>query len=191
MATPRTGSVTAWIGQLLAGNGDALAPLLERYFEPLADLAARRIPPGGPRGGDDLANSAFVKLWQGAASGRIAALAGRDDLWRLLLSILNQKVRDHFRYATRERRVPTDKRVEADLDGYLGNAPDPLLVAAVDDEFQRLLDVLDDDELRDIARCKLLGYENAEIAARLDRALTTIAYKLKLIRAVWQQEIRR
>lgn len=190
MATDPTGSVTAWIGRLLAGDGDALAPLIRRYFAPLAAFADRRIPGGGHAGGDDLANSAFVDLWRCAARGQLPNLAGRGELWGLLLSILNQKVTDHYRYTHRDKRPPPEDRVDADLDEFPSDDVDPLLVAAVDEEFNRVLDVLGEDDLREIALYKLQGYDTGAIAARLDRAPRTITYKLRLIREVWQREVR-
>jgi DNA-directed RNA polymerase specialized sigma24 family protein len=190
MATDANGSVTAWIGRLLAGDGDALAPLIGRYFGPLAAVAERRIPAGGHAGGDDLANSAFVNFWKGAARGRFPNLSGRDELWRLLLHILNQKVTEHHRYTTRDIRLASGVRVDANLDEFASDDPDPLLLTAVDEEFRRVLDVLGEDDLRDIALCKLQGYENGEIAERLRRAPRTVGYKLKLIRVIWQREVR-
>lgn len=190
MPTDPTGSVTAWIGRLLAGDGTAFAPLVCRYFEPLAAVAEQRIQASGHAGGDDLANSAFVNLWRGATRGSLPNLADRDELWCLLLHILNKKIWDHYRYTRRDKRPQEDDRVEANLDDFLSDAPDPLVVAAVDDEFRRALDTLGDDDLRDIALWKLQGYETGEIAERLGRAPRTVTYKLKLIRAVWQREVR-
>lgn len=189
MATDPNGSVTAWIGQLLAGDRDALAPLMRRYFDRLADVAGQQIPEGGHAGGDDLANSAFVQLWRGTSQGQFADIVDRNDLWRLLRDIINLKVLDHYRYLERDKRPPVELRVRVNLDKLPSDEPDPELVAAVDDEFRRVFDALDDDEQRAIAQYKLQGYEIDEIAARLDRAPSTIHNKLKLIRAIWQQEI--
>jgi DNA-directed RNA polymerase specialized sigma24 family protein len=49
---------------------------------------------------------------------------------------------------------------------------------------------LGDDTLRQVALLKLEGYENAEIAARLNCALRTVERKLNLIRALWAEEER-
>jgi DNA-binding CsgD family transcriptional regulator len=45
--------------------------------------------------------------------------------------------------------------------------------------------MLNDPDLRQIAFCKLEGYTNQEIAARLDCTVRTVERKLEGIRAYW------
>jgi hypothetical protein len=49
-----------------------------------------------------------------------------------------------------------------------------------------LLDLLDDDELRTIARGKMEGYTNAELAGQLGCLERTVERKLRVIRGLWQ-----
>ena len=69
--------------------------------------------------------------------------------------------------------------------GALG-APTPLFAALVADELRRLFDLHEDDLLREIARGKMEGCTNEEIAARHSLALRTVERKLALIRRVWE-----
>jgi DNA-directed RNA polymerase specialized sigma24 family protein len=60
--------------------------------------------------------------------------------------------------------------------------PTPEFVAIADEEFERLLDSLPDETLREIVLAKLSGFTNAEIAERQGRHVRSIERKLQLIR---------
>jgi DNA-directed RNA polymerase specialized sigma24 family protein len=55
-------------------------------------------------------------------------------------------------------------------------------------EFERLLELLSDSQLRSIAVWKWEEYSNEEIAAMLGCTTRTIERKLKLIRTIWSEE---
>jgi DNA-directed RNA polymerase specialized sigma24 family protein len=73
------------------------------------------------------------------------------------------------------------------LEKVLGNEPTPEFAAQVAEEWQALLNRLNDDELRKIAVWKMEGFSSNEIAERLGKALATIERRLKLIRTVWTE----
>ena len=58
------------------------------------------------------------------------------------------------------------------------------------DECQRLLDLLGEPELRQIALWKVEGYTNEEIAVRLDCVPRTIERKVSRIRLLWKHELK-
>jgi DNA-directed RNA polymerase specialized sigma24 family protein len=60
----------------------------------------------------------------------------------------------------------------------------------VADECRRLLDLLPDPELRQIALWKVEGYTNEEIAARLDCVARTVERKVSRIRLLWKHELK-
>jgi len=70
-----------------------------------------------------------------------------------------------------------------------GCEPTPQFAAQVQEEYGRLYALLTDDTLRQIARGKLDGYTNSEIAARLKLSLRAVERKLQLIRRQWSQEL--
>jgi DNA-directed RNA polymerase specialized sigma24 family protein len=59
----------------------------------------------------------------------------------------------------------------------------------VQEEFSRLYGLLADGTLRQIARGRLVGYTNAELAALLHLSLRAVERKLQLIRRQWSQEL--
>jgi DNA-directed RNA polymerase specialized sigma24 family protein len=69
-----------------------------------------------------------------------------------------------------------------------GPEPTPEFAAELAEEVDRLFDQLADDQLRQIARLKMEGYTNQEIADTIGRAITTVERRLRLIRKTWSRE---
>lgn len=206
MTTEDRGSVSRWIGELQAGDGAAVQPLWERYFARLVRLARAKLRAtrrtAAAEDEEDAALSAFNSFCEGVARGRFPRLADRDDLWRLLVVITARKAGAQVQREGRQKRGGGKVLGVADLqavgpDGepadVLGMAlaagPTPDFAAAAAEEFRRLLDALDDDELRRVALDRLDGYSNDEIAERLGCARRTVARRLDLIKKVWEAEV--
>ena len=68
--------------------------------------------------------------------------------------------------------------------------PTPDMLAAINEEYQRLLGALK-QELQTVARMKLEGYTNREIATTLGRVERTVERKLERIRHTWLKEVER
>ena len=71
----------------------------------------------------------------------------------------------------------------------LTREPTPEEAAELADECRRLLDSLQEPELRQIALWKVEGYTHEEIAARLDCVPRTIERKVSRIRLLWKHEL--
>jgi DNA-directed RNA polymerase specialized sigma24 family protein len=190
-------SITRWLGPLKDGDPDAARKLWEAYFHRLVGLARTKLQ-GLPRGAtdeEDVALSAFDSFCRGAARGRFPSLLDRDDLWQLLFVITVRKVYDLARYERRRRRGAGRTRTLADLaelepGEFLDPQPTPALAAQMAEECQRLLSLLRDDTLREVALAKMAGETNSEIAARLGCVRYTIDRKLRAIRQIWAGERR-
>jgi len=195
------GSVTYWIGQLKAGERDAVRQLWEVYYRRLVGLARVRLQ-ARPRLGkdeEDVALSAFDSFFRAVEKGRFPNLEDRDDLWQVLVMLANRKAVDARRKEAALKHGGGKVRNASALapandsnDGSLfavmiGTEPDPGFVAEVTEECQRLLALLPDDQLRTIALAKLEGYENTEIAAQIGRAVSSVERKLALIRQCWSR----
>ena len=79
-------------------------------------------------------------------------------------------------------------RGEWGADQVIGKEPTPEVAAMVTEEFQRLMNSLEDETLRTVARLKMEAYTSKEIAQRLGCSVRTVARKLWLIRTTWSQE---
>ena len=199
---PSEGSVTNWIGQLQAGDSAVAQPLWERYFQRLVLLARKKLQ-GAPRRAadeEDVALSAFDSFCRAAEDRRFPTLADRDSLWRLLVILTARKALHIIRDECRQKRggghvlnetalgAATPEGREAGLDEVIGAEPTPDFAAQVAEEYRRLLDLLDSDELRLIAVSRMEGYSTEEIAGRLGCAPRTVERKLQRIRGLWSTE---
>jgi DNA-directed RNA polymerase specialized sigma24 family protein len=200
MTTDPQGSVTRLIGELAGGDADRAAlGLWERYFDQLVHLARARLKsrPRGPADEEDAALSAFDSLCRGVAAGRFPRLGGRDELWRLLVTITARKVADQIQHEGRQKRGGGRVVGEADLEArraegeagafaqVVGTEPTPAFVAMMGEEVRELFGRLPDETLRVVALLKMEGYTNEEIATSLDCALRSVERKLERIRLVW------
>jgi DNA-directed RNA polymerase specialized sigma24 family protein len=196
-------SVTRLIARLRAGDSDSARLLWERYFARMLGIAKKRLGGASRRVVDeeDVAISVFDTLCRGAAEGRFSQLADRNDLWRLLIAITQQKAVDQVRRQMRAKRgggevrgdsvfmkLPADG--DSGVQGFeavLSSGPTPDLLVSMDEEYQRLLGLLRNDTLRQIAIWRMEGYSNDEIANRLQCTTRSVERKLKLIREKWSE----
>ena len=197
-------SVTQWIADWKAGDARASQQLWERFFQRVVGLARKRLG-GMPKqmaDEEDVAISAFNSFFAAAQAGRFPQLHDRDDLWQILFDLIDKKSTDLKRYLGREKRDFRRQQGESAFDGAAANSatgpagfdavegpePSPELIAEFTEEVAERLRVLDDPELRQIALWKLEGFENREIAEKLDRVERSVERKLKVIRDRWSPE---
>jgi DNA-directed RNA polymerase specialized sigma24 family protein len=190
--------ITGWIGQLKGGDSAAAAKLWDAYFRRLVGLARKKLQTASRRVADeeDVALSAFASLCRGAREGRFPLLQDRDNLWHLLVILTARKAADLRRHQGRQKRgggaVPVGSAADdsgpGTLEQVIGREPTPEFAAQVADECRRLLGLLWDDELRQVALWKMEGYTNEEITERLGCVPRTIERRLRLIRRFWEEE---
>jgi RNA polymerase sigma factor (sigma-70 family) len=179
-------SVTRWIRALEADRTSAVGPLLGEYFDRLVQLARKRLQgvPGMAAYDEDVALRSFDSLCRRVRDPtRPLRLVSRDDLWRLLATRTISRAIDLIR-----RHKPGEVPGDHDVEQLLTREPTPEEAADMADECRRLLDLLDQPELRQIALWKVEGYTDDEIAAKLDCVPRTVRRKVQRIRLLWQHE---
>jgi RNA polymerase sigma factor (sigma-70 family) len=194
------GSITEKIRQLKAGDAAAAQKLWERYFRRLVGLAKKKLRNTSRRVEDeeDVVVSAFDSFINRARAGRFPKLRDRYNLWPLLVKITERKAIDLVRRNISGAVVKGESALLGaghDSEGRPGgrqvrsSEPTPEFAAQLVEDFRRLLECLDDAELRSIALWKFEGYTNAEVAARTGCALATVERRLRLIRKIWEREL--
>jgi RNA polymerase sigma factor (sigma-70 family) len=186
MASLDTQSVTRLIRAAQQDRDSAVGPLLAAYFDRLVQLARKRLQdlPGMANYDEDLALRSFYSVYRRVRDPeRPLQLTGRDDLWRLLATRTISRAIDLIR-----RHRPGEVPGAFDPEQLLAREPTPEEAIATADECRRLLDLLEEPELRQIALWKVEGYTNEEIAARLDCVPRTVERKVSRIRLLWKHE---
>ncbi len=205
MDGPGSDEVTVWIEKLSGGDERAAHLLWEQYFDRLVRLARRKFDQIGinRRAADeeDVALSAMNSFYKRAADGQFC-LGDRQELWKLLVTITVRKAYAELKRQKAKKRGEGQVRGEsiflkpgkdeADLGGIgqvLGHEPTPELAALAAEGLEQLFKVLDDESLVAVARYKLEGYTNDEIADFLECVPRTVERKLRLIRDKWAKEL--
>jgi DNA-directed RNA polymerase specialized sigma24 family protein len=204
----RDGSVTRHIADLENGDTDKVSQaqevLCRQYFVRLIGFAKLKLgdAPRGVADEEDVATAALQSFFAGVANGQFPGLHDRDDLWALLAKIAAHKALDQLRYLLAERRGggnvrgdsaiawPSDCSVD-EWASLIETELQPDFPALMNEECDRLMAALPNDQLRLIARRRLEGYTNAEIATELKVVERTVERRLQLIRSVWIEELRK
>jgi RNA polymerase sigma factor (sigma-70 family) len=194
--SPDSHSVTRWIDELRHDDPRAAAALWERFLERMLAVARQRLR-GAPRrvaDEEDVVAVAFERFLHGVRQGRFPRLDDRDDLWAVLFTLTARHAARQARDQLRERRGGGGVRGDSALRPAgvepiepADDGPTPAESAGVQDSLARLLEALDDDELRSITLARMEGYTNAEIARQIGRSEVTVERRLRLIRATWRQ----
>ena len=194
-------SVTLLIRAIENDDEAAAHALFERYFARVTAFARRKLAADFRRVVDeeDVAIISFYDCLRRVRSGEHPPLKDRDELWWLLARITERKacdvVRKHLSARRGEGRVQGESvfiRPGSDVsDGGIASVPDPSakheLATQLTEEIDRMINVLDDDNLRDIADLVLAGFSTAEIAELVDRTQRTVQRRLRMILDIWNQ----
>jgi DNA-directed RNA polymerase specialized sigma24 family protein len=194
------GSITQYLQSLQTGDDAAAQAIWERYFTRLVGVARIKLKGAARRAADeeDVALSVFDSFCRGLEEGRFPNLEDRYDLWRVLVVLTARKALRLVQHERRQKRGGGNVVAEADLapgsaaegtalDRLIGREPSPAFAAQVAEECGRLLDILGDGELRDIASWKMEGHTNGEIAGKLGCLERTVERKLRVIRGLWEE----
>ncbi|MHC4400974.1 MAG: ECF-type sigma factor [Planctomycetota bacterium] len=204
---PDFDDVTQWIGRLTDGDEAAAQVIWEQYFDKLVRLARKKLDKSPRRVADeeDVALSAMHSFYRRAVEGRFPQLNDRHDLWKLLVTITARKAFAQMKRLRAQKRGGGDVRGESifvrsdelkrqqSMEGggiaqILGEEPTPEFACQVAETCSRLLDQLDDEDLKRIATYKIEGYSNEEIAEQMDCVVRTVERKLARIREAWGYE---
>ena len=125
---------------------------------------------------------------------RLPKLDDRTDLWKVPVVITARKVvaqqRRHFALTRPDAQAKDEAALDAGnpdraLEQVLGEEPTPELATQFAEEFGQRLDVLPDDDYKQIALWRLEGYKNREIAEKLGWYEVKVERKLRVIRKCW------
>jgi RNA polymerase sigma factor (sigma-70 family) len=178
------------------GDRGALDDFWPAYYRRLVDHAANHGFQLTPADGDesDVVVSAFRTFFRRANLGDFPKLDNREDLWMVLMMLVNQKVCDTIRRARRRKRggdwgIVRESSLAGDdgtgFEGIGGREFDPFKSAEMRDLMNHLMGQIQDEKSRSIIELKKEGLTNGEIAQRLGIAEVTVYRKLERIRDIW------
>jgi DNA-directed RNA polymerase specialized sigma24 family protein len=198
------GSVSVWIQRLQEGEEAALAPLHQRYWSFLVNLARRRLG-SAPRRACDEEDVAQQVLWQFCRSireGKLPEVRNRQELLALLSHITACQTANQIKH-----ELGVQKRGAGQVQGEsvfaLGQDPSdgssrgldqteapglsPLERSLLNDCYQHYVLALP-EHLRQFAELHLAGLTYREIAERMNCTERTVDRKMSLIQANWRRQ---
>ena len=186
---------TALISKLRSGDEEAARQLWDRFFAQLITLTRSRLQNSSRAMSDeeDIVLSAMKSFCIGMRNGRFPELSNRESLWRLLLTITLRKIADKQNYDRRSKRdvekqqlnSSRDADQNADVNEFISREPNPEIAAECAEQISRLLESLENEDLKKVAIMKMEGYTNIEVANDIKCSLTSIERKLRTIRSIW------
>jgi len=185
------GTITRCIRELESGESSrrnvAARELWEFFFADLMCYARRRLQAAhvsrGAADEEDAAERAFTKVCRGIERGQLK-LSSRIDLRKVLRTAAAREVITLLHRSKREAGKTGDESLLEQIPDTA--MPTELLLLAFD-ACQRLLELLEDDTLRQIAIWKLVGHTNDAIRIQLGCSLATVERILAHIRETWRR----
>ncbi|MCA9186357.1 MAG: ECF-type sigma factor [Pirellulaceae bacterium] len=196
-------SVSVWLARLKSGEVAAAQPIWQRYLEDLVRLARKKLGTMPRRVVDeeDVVAVAFDGFLRGVEQGKFAKLDDRQDLWQVLLMLVERRAVSVRRHEFAQKRGGGKVRGESIFENQrkdslqpfgLAQCPDrevlPDEAAELTDHLRELLDELAEPLQRQIALGKLEGKTNRELKDELGVSLRTIERKLAIVRLKWGGE---
>jgi DNA-directed RNA polymerase specialized sigma24 family protein len=196
------GSISMWISKLdLEHPSQAQEAIWNCYFHRLVGLARLKLGEIPRRVADeeDVATAALASFFEDHKQGKFPKLHDRNDLWPLLATITAHKAVDQQRQVLSQKRGGGLTRGDSILENlsfpdgewpaaHIDEELQPEYLVMMNEQCEKLLSMLGDEELRTIARRRLEGYTNSEIAAELKVIERTVERRVKLIRTIWKQQ---
>ncbi len=193
-------SVTDWIGDLKRGDQRASQKIWDRYIANLIRVANRKLGAAQRRVADaeDVVVMAFTNFLSHVERGGFSQLNDRDDLWQILVMLTERRAIDQIRRQNPKAPAKTfgesavgradSKSSNFGLDDLAGDTPTPAFAVLALEQFERKLNLLGDEILKQIAIAKMNGDRNQEIAEQLNISLRSVERKLAFIRDIWQRD---
>ncbi|MEM9410572.1 MAG: sigma-70 family RNA polymerase sigma factor [Planctomycetota bacterium] len=194
-------SISVWLEDLKNGDEAAGFKIWNRYVGKLIALARSKLKHTAKRESDeeDLVITAFNAFFEGVQHKRFQQLDNRDDLWQILIMLTERKAIDHIRRQNTLKRGQGKIRGESIFEYIMDNneiadkgisivqdpTPTAEFAAQFSDELRYCFEKLDNSELQQIVLLKMEGFTNTEIAERIERSLSSVERKLRLIRQLW------
>ncbi len=192
--------VSEWLRALKKGDNKAASQLWTFYYSQLKRIALSKLKGASMRVADeeDVAAIAMATFFERANT--FPDLENRQDLWNLLVTITERKAYNQIRHQTRIKRGGGKTRGDSvflntgsgenspGADQFASDTQTPEFQAIVTENFQELLDLLDEDEAK-IALLRFDGFVNQEIAAELGVSQRTVVRAVKSIRDKWSVAI--
>lgn len=198
MSVDYSQSISEILLQFKEGDSNAIASLWKTFFERLLYVARSKMhgSPNTIEDAEDVLISVFRRIWDGAKNKKFGWVEDESDLWKLLIGITKNRIRESERHATRKKRSPNMPIVSSSdqsvctliLIEFASDEPTPDLLVALCEEFQVLLSPLP-EYIQEIVLLRLEGYTPLEIEKMTGKTVVTVQRILRELKELWERRL--
>ncbi len=167
-------------------------PIWQKLFDDLVIVARKQMRDLPPRMKDeeDIAISAIKSYFRCVEKGKFELQEDGFGLLPRLSLIAIRKCADLAAYLKAQKR-DVARVTDAEIDEIVGRDASPSSIVEQEEGRQRLLEALPDDRLRQMARWKMEGYKNKEIAEELGCVERSVERGIGTIRKAWKEFVKK
>lgn len=187
MDAPR--SVSKQLERAKAGHNSAFDYLHKRYEQEFREFVLARLDQRnrGAWNEEDIVQEAFVAFYKKMKNGDYPDLCDRVAFRALLMKFLYRRTLKQLRDDNRKKRdarrvVQNSPFPDHAIQSYRGAKPSQENEVASRDEFEQIMNCLDEEIMREILRLKRDGFTHKEIAESLGVSKSTIERLVRSIR---------
>lgn len=193
---------TEWLARWKEGDDEAFQKIWEVLYPKLVSYAENRMLNMRKRtfDGEDIALSAMHSFYLAKQRNAFPNLNTSDDLFKILYVIVQRKISAQRRNDTADRRNRGHERGESVFLDAAGEQHGGLSEASLQEvtheevieyheELEKRLEGIDEPLAKEMLALRLEGYENEEIATKMNLSLRTIERKFQLIRKNWLNDL--
>lgn len=196
-------SVTTWIAQVKLGDDEAARKLWQKYHSALLELARKLLRFARRREADeeDVVQEVFDAFFRAAHEGQLTQLNDREDFWKLISKITENRVRDQRRRQRRLKRgqgkvrgesallAPDDSAARRGIEQVADSRPTSDALDALLEELCGMFEQLGEPLVAETIALRADGWSHEQIARKLDISVPTVRRKLRLMEARLDREL--
>lgn len=193
------GSITLILMRARSGDHQAIGELVNRFLMQLVEAAKLEFGehPRKVVDEEDVAMVVLAKLIDKLQRGKCVEVRDRDGLWGLMIRMTQQRVEAEINRMMTARNGYGMERTVSDLpeeaQQRLGRLCSDALngehVAIFREQVEEIMQELPDDTFRTIAKLKLEGASDLDIAYEMKTVPRNVSRKLKIIQVKWQTKL--
>jgi DNA-directed RNA polymerase specialized sigma24 family protein len=128
---------------------------------------------------EDIASDAFADFFRALKEGKFSSLGNRSEIWKLLATIAVRKSAASYRFEQAQRRGGGQQVYSFEELRQQSSAMVSRRKPITDAHIEELIKSIKDRSLARVARMKINGLENHEIARQLDCSIRRVQYMVK------------
>lgn len=165
--------------------------VVDLFYQRLVRFAKRKLAALPPQVADEegAVISALRSFFSGVEGGQFHGFNSENDMWRILATITARKAFRQMRVHWKQSGERNQVIRLSDIQHLVATEPSAQDELMIMEEFDHLINGLEDETLRKLVRLRLEGFESEDIADRLGIHVRSVQRKIKLVQTKWLENL--